>query len=198
MSVELDVTKRCLHLGCGRTILPGYVNLDAVALPGVDVVADLDDCAKTPLPFESDTFDEILGSHVIEHIRDPLPLMAELHRVSKSNATAVFRTPYGSSDDAHEDPTHVRQYFVQSWGYFSQPFYWRADYGYRGDWQPERLTLKVRKSQHEGKSAQEILGEINRLRNVVLEMVASLRCVKPIREARRDLQVAPRIDISLV
>lgn len=28
-----------LHVGCGRTILPGWINLDASALPGVDLQA---------------------------------------------------------------------------------------------------------------------------------------------------------------
>src|SRR6266849_4569920 len=98
-----------LHLGCGRKILPDWINVDVIPGEGVDVVADLDACAKTPLPFETDSIDEFLGSHLLEHITHALPLMQELHRVAKPGAQAVFNLPYGSSDDAFEDPTHVRQ-----------------------------------------------------------------------------------------
>ena len=58
-----------LHLGCGRDIMPGWVNVDHVALPGVDVIADLDACARTRLPFEDDSVGEIRMSHVLEHMR---------------------------------------------------------------------------------------------------------------------------------
>jgi SAM-dependent methyltransferase len=70
---------------------------------------------------------------VIEHLHHTLPLMQELHRVPKPGAKAVIRVPHGASDDAWEDPTHLRGYFQSSSGYFSQQFYWRADYHYRGD-----------------------------------------------------------------
>jgi hypothetical protein len=39
-----------LNLGCGRDIKQGFVNLDYMPLPGVDVVADLERCADTKLP----------------------------------------------------------------------------------------------------------------------------------------------------
>ncbi|MET0961105.1 MAG: hypothetical protein ABWX58_12370 [Psychrobacillus psychrotolerans] len=56
-----------LHLGCGRTILEGWINLDFVALKGVDVIANLDACAEVPLPFEGNSIEEFYGSHLIEH-----------------------------------------------------------------------------------------------------------------------------------
>lgn len=128
-----------LHLGCGKNILQSWINLDIVALDGVDIIADLDDCVNTRLPFEDNVIDEFLASHVIEHLHKPLPFMEEIHRIAKPNAKAVFRLPYGSSDDAFEDPTHVKQYFLKSFGFFSQPFYFKADYGYRGDWLTEKI-----------------------------------------------------------
>ena len=149
------------------------------------------------MPFDADTFDEILASHVIEHLRDPLAFMQELHRIAKPGASAVFRVPYGSSDEAFEDPTHVRPYFAGSFGYFSQPFYWRADYGYRGDWSTQKVTLIVDAARHAGKTADAVLAEVNSARNVVKEMVAELRAVKPIREPRAELQDRHKIVIQL-
>jgi SAM-dependent methyltransferase len=173
-----------LNLGCGRSPLAGWVNVDTVQLPGVDVVADME---KAALPFADDSVDEILASHFLEHIHNSLGLMAELHRVAKAGARATFHVPYGSSDDADEDPTHVRRYFWTSWGYFSQPHYWRADYGYRGDWELEDIVLAV-DADLAGKAWGEAFDAVQRSRNVVREMVATLRAVKPIREPLRELQ----------
>lgn len=192
------VTSTRLHLGCGRDIREGWINLDCVASPGIDVVADLDACATTPLPFEDDSFDEIYASHLLEHIRNPLPLMQELHRICRDGAKAHFRTPHGSHDDAFEDPTHYRQYFQNSYYFFSQPAYWRADYGYRGDWQPEEIVLCVDKAQYKDAADEQLWWEVNHLRNVVTEMKVTMRCVKPIREARRELMEQAKTRIELV
>lgn len=187
-----------LNVGCGRNVLPDWINLDCVARPGVDLVADLEQCATIPLPLAADSVDEFLLQHVLEHIRDPLPLMQELHRVARPEALAVVRTPYGSSDDAWEDPTHVRPYFVGSFGFFGQPHYWRADYGYRGDWQVQRIVLLIPRGRAQGMSAEAAMALVHRERNVVAEMYAELRAVKPIRPPQRELQQAPRLEIELI
>lgn len=189
---------RRLNLGCGRDVLPGWVNLDMAETLGVDVVFNVEAISSGfRLPFGDDSFYEVVGSHFIEHIRGVLPLMAELHRVSAPGAVCRFLCPYGSSDDAFEDPTHVRVFFENSFGYFSQPFYWRADYGYRGDWQPELVVLKVLKEFCGGTPAQTML-TVRRLRNVVTEMEVVLRCVKPIRGPLKALQAAPELRIQPV
>ena len=100
--------------------------------------------------------------------------MQELHRIARPGAKAAFHLPYGSSDDASEDPTHVRLYFLNSFGYFSQPFYWRADYGYRGDWEVEDVVLTV-DAELAGKSWDEVFRLVQRSRNVVKEMVGRRR-----------------------
>jgi SAM-dependent methyltransferase len=166
-------------------------------LPGVDVVADLDRCRDGPLPFPDDSVDEMLLAHFIEHVRDPLPLMQELHRMAQAGCRMTIRVPYGASDDAYEDPTHVRPYFMNSFGYFSQPYYWRADYGYRGDWVTERITLVVRAEGNTGLSPADVMAKVMRERNVVIEMIAELVPHKPIREPRQELHVAPRIALEL-
>ncbi|MFZ5354296.1 MAG: class I SAM-dependent methyltransferase [Bacillota bacterium] len=185
-----------LNLGCGKNILEGWINIDCVKLPGVAVVADLDNCKNVPLPFQDNSVDGFYASHLIEHLHNTLPFMQELHRIAKPNAEALFRVPYGSSDDAYEDPTHVKQYFLYSFGYFSQPFHWRADYGYSGDWLTKRITLIVDKSKYQNKTDKEILYEVDTYRNVVREMVVELQAVKPIRQPLRELQVQPVIVIE--
>lgn len=187
-----------LNLGCGKNILPDWINLDRVALSGVDVIANLDDCQTTPLPFEDNSIDEFLASHLIEHLHNPLAFMEEIHRIAKPNAKAIFKVPYGSSDDAFEDPTHVRQYFLNSFGFFSQPFYFKADYGYRGDWKPEKVSLLVDAKAHQGKTVEQIMFEVTTFRNIVREMITELRAIKPIREPKRELIVQPKIEITLI
>lgn len=186
-----------LNLGCGRNILADWTNVDWMALPGVDVIADLGACRSTPLPFADDSVDELLLSHVIEHIPDSLALMQELHRIAKPGAKAWVRVPHGASDDAWEDPTHVRAYFPGSFGYFSQPYYWRADYGYRGDWQPKTITLHVPAAHvAAAESLDALYARTRSERNLVNELVVELEAIKPAREPLRELQSEPSIHIA--
>jgi hypothetical protein len=182
-----------LNIGCGRNIKPApWINLDSREGPGVDLVFDVEMCAEgAELPFHGNECEEFLLSHVLEHVSKPLPLMQELHRVAMPGAGLIVVCPYGSSNDADEDPTHVRRLYEGSFGYFGQPFYWRADYGYRGDWMVERLILKLQPwcnaQQHTA---------IRTQRNMVREMVAVLRAVKPIREPRQELQTSFTVELT--
>jgi len=190
-----------LNVGCGRNILPGWINLDGTPGPGVDVVLDIETLKR--FPFEDATFDELLLSHVLEHIRNVYPLMSELYRVAKPNALMTIRVPYGSSDDAWEDQTHVRAYFLQSFGYFGQPYQWRAPeggYGYTADWKAEAITLLIPKP-----ILDKAAGNVDTLnrwirheRNIVREMVCSLRKVDPPRPADRSLVAVPPINVQAI
>jgi len=187
-----------LNVGCGRNIREGWVNLDTTALPGVDLVCDLENLREKPVDLPDETVEHFLLSHVIEHIRDSLGLMQELWRLAIPGAVAVIRVPHGGSDDAWEDPTHVRSYFLGSFEYFSQPCYWRADYGYRADWQPEKIHLTVDKKRCEGLDFMQIFRKIQYERNLVTEMICELRAVKPMRKPSPDPRAQPQIEISLV
>jgi len=187
-----------LNVGCGRNIREGWVNLDSAALPGVDIVCDLENLRAIPIDLPDETVNHFLLSHVIEHVRDSLGLMQELWRLATPGAVAVVRVPHGGSDEAWEDPTHVRSYFPGSFGYFSQPFYWRADYGYRGDWNPAKVTLLVDRTRCAGLSPQETLAKTRSERNLVREMICELHAVKPMREPRRELQTRVHMEIIAV
>ena len=66
-----------LHLGSGKTHIPGWINIDNQPLPGVDRVLDV----THGLPFEEVQF--IFAEHFIEHIPhvDALVLLRECRRV---------------------------------------------------------------------------------------------------------------------
>jgi SAM-dependent methyltransferase len=106
---------RRLNLGCGRDIRPGYVNLDVVKMPGIDVVADL----ERPLPFADDSFDEVFTSHVLEHVGDLFPLLAELRRICRPDAVIRIFVPHLSFFGAYTDPTHKRFFGYHSFDYFT-------------------------------------------------------------------------------
>lgn len=106
---------RKLNLGCGRDIRPGYVNLDLVTMPGLDMVADL----ERRLPFRDDTFDEIFSSHVLEHVRDLIPLLGELARICKPGGVLRIEVPHLSFFGAYTDPTHKRFFGYHSFDYFT-------------------------------------------------------------------------------
>lgn len=94
-----------LNLGAGSALLTGWINLDRVQLPGIDVVHDLD---VGPWPFESSSMDQIVAKDVFEHVADPVLFMTECHRILRPGAGLFVQTPYYKGRDAYTDPTHRR------------------------------------------------------------------------------------------
>lgn len=154
------------------------------------MVADLDRCRTTPLPFPDESFDEFRALHVLEHLRDPLPFLEELYRIARPDATAVIFLPYGSSDDAFEDPTHVSVWFARSFAGFAQVGPKGPFPGYHADWVTDQIVLDVKAERARDKSPAQLLEEIDRFRNVVVQMRVALRAHKPARPAQ-IVPVAP-------
>lgn len=108
--------KISLNLGCGRRQLPGYYGVDLVALPGVDILADLSE-PLTALPTGCVT--AVKTRHTLEHVPDLLGLLAELHRVCCHDARIEVIVPHYSNPYGYSDPTHVRFFGVYSFYYFA-------------------------------------------------------------------------------
>ena len=92
-------------------------------MPNVDYVsADLDDPAAsehwdiTAIPHPDASFDAILCSHVLEHVRDDRRAMAELHRVLRPGGWAVIQSPVDWTRDAtwEEEVTDAEAVFGQA------------------------------------------------------------------------------------
>ena len=105
-----------LNLGCGKDIKKGYINLDFMKQPGVDIVHNLN---KFPWPFKDNEFDEVYASHVLEHVDDLIKTMEELHRICKSGAKIIIRVPHFSCGVSYRDPTHKRLFSYFTFDYFT-------------------------------------------------------------------------------
>lgn len=106
-----------LNLGCGRFPKPGFVNVDWVKAPGVDVIHDL---TRLPYPFEDSTFERIEADHVLEHLPEVFEVMAELHRLLKPGGELVLRVPHFSRGFSH--PEHKRGFDATFPYYFDPSF----------------------------------------------------------------------------
>jgi len=97
-----------LNLGCGPDRRNGFVNYDM--LPIGDVCGD----CEQGMPFKDGVFDDVLASHILEHVHDLRSLKKELLRVMKPGADLTVIVPYYLSQDAWGDDTHCRAFSRQS------------------------------------------------------------------------------------
>jgi SAM-dependent methyltransferase len=110
-----------IELGCGPHHNPAYFGIDAVNLPGVDMVWDLE---NVPLPLPDECCIEITSSHLMEHIKNFIPLVNECHRLLKPGGIFTARFPQVCDingrwhQEGFQDPTHVRFFVPNSWMYF--------------------------------------------------------------------------------
>lgn len=110
-----------LNLGCGYYKLDGYVNVDNSPDCEPDEVVDLE---AFPWPWGDDSADEIVMSHVLEHLgattETYFGVIKELYRVCRHDAAVTIRVPHPRHDDFVNDPTHVRAITVEGLAMFSR------------------------------------------------------------------------------
>ena len=111
--MEPEITKK-LNIGCGVDVKKGWINLDSIRIPGVDIVHDIE---KLPLPFRTEEFDEILCQDVLEHV-DYIPVLKDIHRILKKGGLLRIRVPHFTSKNNFVDPTHQRMFSVDTWDFF--------------------------------------------------------------------------------
>jgi hypothetical protein len=115
---DLDAGRKLrLNLGCGMRRLPGYYNVDHVLLPGVDILANLEE-PFSELP--DDCVEAIYCRHTLEHVSRLLELVAEMHRVTEDGGRLELIVPHFSNPYGYSDPTHVRFFGLYSLYYFAE------------------------------------------------------------------------------
>jgi SAM-dependent methyltransferase len=105
-----------LNMGVGRRPREGYYGLDWIEMPGVDVVADLNE-PLSELPDNSVA--AVYTHHTFEHVVNFLPLLKEIHRVVVPDGPVEVVVPHFSNPYGFSDPTHVRFFGLYTFYYFS-------------------------------------------------------------------------------
>ena len=103
-----------LNLGCGKDIRKDYINIDKIFLEGVNIVCNIEE----GLPFKNNVFDEILCSHVLEHLDNIMDVMVDIHRILKKEGIVNIEVPHCSSVLAYSDPTHKMFFSYTTMEYF--------------------------------------------------------------------------------
>jgi predicted SAM-dependent methyltransferase len=107
-----------LNLGGGQEKFEGFLNIDRVKLPTVDIVADI----EKGIPLPDNSVIEVRASYVLEHITDVPVLMQELYRICQPNARVVIKVPYFKSTAAFKDPTHRSFFTERTFEYFDRDY----------------------------------------------------------------------------
>lgn len=93
-----------LNLGSGAFKKEGYINVDKEAIFQPDMQSDLNDVAAYD-QFGTEEYDEILMSHVMEHLDKPFEVMKQLHRMLKPGGTLIIEVPHFSRGFTHTEHT---------------------------------------------------------------------------------------------
>ena len=88
--------KKVVNLGAGKGYFrelfkdSDYLTVDFYPYEGIDVVVDL----IQPLPFDSNHYDFIILSNVLEHISEPEKLIKECYRILKNGGSLLITVPF--------------------------------------------------------------------------------------------------------
>lgn len=72
------------------------------------------------IPLGDNSVGVINASHIIEHLRDPLKTMREIHRVLADGGWAFIEVPSTDGRGAWQDPTHVSFWNENSFWYYTK------------------------------------------------------------------------------
>lgn len=110
---------KVLDIGCGNTKVAGAVGIDVNPNSQADILHDLD---VYPYPLPDNSFDRIHCTDLLEHLKDIIKTMEEIHRIGKPGALVFIRVPHFTSMLAYGDPTHRHFFNTQSLDYFCGGF----------------------------------------------------------------------------
>jgi glycosyltransferase involved in cell wall biosynthesis len=103
-----------VDIGGGLRPYPGYTTVDVRET--ADHVADLND----GIPLPDNSVGVLRAHHIIEHLKDPIHTMSEIHRVLAHGGWAFIEVPSTDGRGAWQDPTHISFWNQNSFFYYTR------------------------------------------------------------------------------
>lgn len=121
-----------LIIGCGIKKTRDAWNVDILESVEPDEVVDI----TKPLPYEDNSFYEVVANYVLCQIRDGddfIAAMNEIHRVLKEDGVFELRVPNAEFPEAFRDPMDCRYFTKETFDHFNIEHYrWRVfKYGFK-------------------------------------------------------------------
>jgi predicted SAM-dependent methyltransferase len=93
-----------INLGAGDDRLPGFLNVDILPGPHVDLVVDLN---AMPWNIDTESIEHIRAYHILEHLPDKAATLNECYRVLVPGGLLEFEVPTTDGWGAYSDPQHA-------------------------------------------------------------------------------------------
>ena len=103
-----------VDLGGGIDPYKNYKTVDIRS--NADYVADLNE----GIPLEDNSVGVLHAYHILEHLKDPVKSMREIHRVLAHGGWAFIEVPSTDGRGAFQDPTHVSYWNQNSFFYYTR------------------------------------------------------------------------------
>ncbi|MBP7087682.1 MAG: methyltransferase domain-containing protein [Candidatus Omnitrophica bacterium] len=136
--------KVIIDLGCGCNKHQGAIGVDNIKLAGVDIIHDLLDF---PYPFNDESADEVILSHVLEHfyLKDIIKILDETGRILKKEGELTISVPHVFCSGAFMDPGHKSFFCYETLYYFTKEHtaYYRKDLKTKYNWEIKKLWTSV-------------------------------------------------------
>lgn len=104
---------RKIDLGGGVDGKDGYTTID---LEDANIIHDL----NNGIPLPDNSCYVVRARHILEHLKNPLFIMGEIHRVLAHGGWAFIQVPSTDGRGAFQDPTHVSYWNQNSFWYYTQ------------------------------------------------------------------------------
>lgn len=142
---KIDWSKPVLHLGPGEKHIPNTIELewpdwdfDLLDLNGTNFAINYYQRTvsgnKCRFPFEDGEVGGVIATHVLEHLKDPRPLLREVSRVLATGCPFNILVPHGESLMFKQDLDHQKPFVIETWKtLLSNPYYAKGKDGFSFD-----------------------------------------------------------------